>query len=447
MIRCEPSKGWRVGLEKLESPPSVIDPTGDPSTGSSVLETLPSRPKPLDPERARLAKQRAYSDPTAGVRAHRLHAASPQPDPGLADVRSGKRLVRSGDSGPEVGRLRRLLNAQGAKPPLAETGAFDANTKEAVKRFQKANGLLVDGIIGPETMGALDKARGIDPHPAAAEATARYARRRQKQSAGRPGDPSAVQDAPKPANAHAAKPTDAPQGPQQPGATVPANQPAAPGAAGGLRGPHGNTPARRLTKRQAVDELVALRRAGKIDFKPPNPKPGDRIRLKLPIDGVEFKYPTRRRPDRQTYPLDPRMAVAHVRLAGWAKSRGITQVEHLGYRGSGRGRHGEGRAMDIGGFRGVDPATGKSFYVNVKRDWGRAPKGNAQGYRLDPSTVAGRVFKDAYRFMASEFRDRRNGRSQIGDRSYVLTPDHPSARLARTHADHFHIEVPPSRRA
>ncbi len=188
-----------------------------------------------------------------------------------------------------------------------------------------------------------------------------------------------------------------------------------------------------------MQELDALRRQGRISYSTRNGK----VRLDFPINGVNFKYPTRRNADRRSFDLDPRMAVATVRLADWAKSRGVTEIEHLGFAGrTAHGRHGQGRALDIGGFKGVDPQTGQPFNLNVQRDWGSARK-TGSGYRLDPSTFKGRFFQDAYNFMTREFRDAGGSPSRIGGRSYIISPDHPTPRLARTHSNHFHIEVPP----
>jgi hypothetical protein len=96
-------------------------------------------------------------------------------NPIFDDVRSGSgSLIRSGDSGPKVAEMQKLLNSLGIQPPLEETGTFDAATAAAVRKFQQENGCLVDGIIGPETMGALDRKCGLEPNAAAAEASERY---------------------------------------------------------------------------------------------------------------------------------------------------------------------------------------------------------------------------------------------------------------------------------
>jgi peptidoglycan hydrolase-like protein with peptidoglycan-binding domain len=65
-------------------------------------------------------------------------------------------VVRKGDSGPMVGHLQTRLNAHGAQ--LKADGEFGRLTDLAVRAFQDVHDLTVDGVVGPETWAALDKA-------------------------------------------------------------------------------------------------------------------------------------------------------------------------------------------------------------------------------------------------------------------------------------------------
>jgi peptidoglycan hydrolase-like protein with peptidoglycan-binding domain len=56
--------------------------------------------------------------------------------------------LSTGSAGSAVSALQAALGIQ-------QTGTFDAATKRAVRRFQRRNGLTVDGIVGPQTAGAL----------------------------------------------------------------------------------------------------------------------------------------------------------------------------------------------------------------------------------------------------------------------------------------------------
>ncbi|MGL3288428.1 peptidoglycan-binding protein [Salmonella enterica] len=53
--------------------------------------------------------------------------------------------------GNNVLKLQQLLNKNGAIPKLVEDGNFGKNTYNAVKIFQRHNGLNDDGIVGPQT--------------------------------------------------------------------------------------------------------------------------------------------------------------------------------------------------------------------------------------------------------------------------------------------------------
>ncbi|MQA27695.1 MAG: N-acetylmuramoyl-L-alanine amidase [Micromonosporaceae bacterium] len=61
--------------------------------------------------------------------------------------------VRRGDSGERVRTVQYLLRQHGHS--LAVDGDFGRQTDRAVRDFQRANGLTVDGVVGPQTWGAL----------------------------------------------------------------------------------------------------------------------------------------------------------------------------------------------------------------------------------------------------------------------------------------------------
>jgi N-acetylmuramoyl-L-alanine amidase len=62
-------------------------------------------------------------------------------------------LLRSGDAGEAVRELQQRLAAAGRALPI--DGEFGPVTESTVRAFQRARGLRVDGIGGPETWGAL----------------------------------------------------------------------------------------------------------------------------------------------------------------------------------------------------------------------------------------------------------------------------------------------------
>lgn len=69
------------------------------------------------------------------------------------------RIYRVGDQGREIGDIQeRLLGLGLAIDPAELGGAFGASTDEAVRTFQEARSLRVDGLVGPDTWGQLVEA-------------------------------------------------------------------------------------------------------------------------------------------------------------------------------------------------------------------------------------------------------------------------------------------------
>lgn len=63
-------------------------------------------------------------------------------------------ILKLGSTGSEVALLKKGLNRAGCGP-LALSGIFDADTEQALIRFQADSGLTADGIFGPRTEQAL----------------------------------------------------------------------------------------------------------------------------------------------------------------------------------------------------------------------------------------------------------------------------------------------------
>jgi hypothetical protein len=65
---------------------------------------------------------------------------------------------RLGDSGDNVRQVQEALKAAGyknstGKKPIVVDGDFGATTDKRVRQYQKDHGLIVDGIVGPQTAG------------------------------------------------------------------------------------------------------------------------------------------------------------------------------------------------------------------------------------------------------------------------------------------------------
>jgi N-acetylmuramoyl-L-alanine amidase len=68
------------------------------------------------------------------------------------------RLYRLGDEGAAVRDIQERLDALGFPSAADAPGVFSAGTEEAVRGFQRARGLHVDGIVGPDSWRSLYEA-------------------------------------------------------------------------------------------------------------------------------------------------------------------------------------------------------------------------------------------------------------------------------------------------
>jgi murein L,D-transpeptidase YcbB/YkuD len=96
---------------------------------------------PQNPEYARLLKEKRLLD-EAQLR-------------GGWGERVSAKILKVGDSGPEVLKLRDRLIRMGYMPRTAATG-FDEGLREALVTFQRNHGLVDDGVFGPSTSSVLN---------------------------------------------------------------------------------------------------------------------------------------------------------------------------------------------------------------------------------------------------------------------------------------------------
>jgi hypothetical protein len=78
------------------------------------------------------------------------------PGPGVPS--STHPTIRFGSQGSDVMEAQTKLNSAGANPPLEVDGIFGSLTRAAVVDFQSSKDLSPDGIVGPLTWDALDRA-------------------------------------------------------------------------------------------------------------------------------------------------------------------------------------------------------------------------------------------------------------------------------------------------
>ncbi|MDQ0207002.1 C40 family peptidase [Alkalicoccobacillus murimartini] len=75
--------------------------------------------------------------------------------PTIADAALGDQTLRQGMNHSDVTQLQDELKSKGFFTYEKSTGYYGSITTDAVRSFQKANNLKVDGIAGPQTIGAI----------------------------------------------------------------------------------------------------------------------------------------------------------------------------------------------------------------------------------------------------------------------------------------------------
>ena len=68
-----------------------------------------------------------------------------------------KQTLSPGDTGEQVKVLQHALTSLGYSPGKAD-GNYGPSTQAAVERFQAASGLAADGVVGQQTLAALQQA-------------------------------------------------------------------------------------------------------------------------------------------------------------------------------------------------------------------------------------------------------------------------------------------------
>jgi len=127
--------------------------------GDYTKETMPA---PQKEALILLVKDLKKRYPNARIVGHKDLAATACPGGNfpLDELKSIKEednmLLKVGSRGEAVKKLQENLNRLGFNCGAAD-GIFGPNTEAAVRAFQKAYGLAVDGIAGPATLGKIDE--------------------------------------------------------------------------------------------------------------------------------------------------------------------------------------------------------------------------------------------------------------------------------------------------
>lgn len=246
-------------------------------------------------------------------------------------------------------------------------------------------------------------------------------------------------------------------------------------------GPHGSVPARALSLPQARQVLDLLHQQQVLRLAPI--VRGNLVGLTdASIYGVTLQRSTGSRTEASIpRAVDARNLVAVARLARWlVTEHAVDGLVHLGIdadeRGSRTDAQGQGRAIALTRLLGAHD--GARFEVDVGRDWGAKSVPNEHlplgarlsqwppgtrplSFRLNDSPDAdlrvAELFKGLYAFAASQWQDRDDRPlgltvpTTIGERSLIVTPDHPlsdpAGRLGReAHQDRIHVQIGPTAR-
>jgi peptidoglycan hydrolase-like protein with peptidoglycan-binding domain len=123
--------------------PAGVEPTMTADRAERVIEGR-ARPAGVEPTMTADHAERVIEGP----------APSPPPSP-LASVTADRATwLRQPMRGPEVAELQRQLRAAGFDPGPID-GYMGPVTERAVRAYQASRGLVVDGLVGPQTVGAL----------------------------------------------------------------------------------------------------------------------------------------------------------------------------------------------------------------------------------------------------------------------------------------------------
>ncbi|PYZ92535.1 glycoside hydrolase [Salipaludibacillus keqinensis] len=78
-------------------------------------------------------------------------------DSGTSSIQNASQVMRSGTRNQDVSRLQSYLKKAGFYEHPEITGVYGNMTQQAVRKFQQARGLSVDGLAGPQTLSIVNR--------------------------------------------------------------------------------------------------------------------------------------------------------------------------------------------------------------------------------------------------------------------------------------------------
>ena len=117
----------------------------DGIVGENTLAALAEKPEP-----------KPIPEPEKNITWHSIEEPTPATEEAFT-----KNIWKLGDRGAKVSEIQQKLVAVGY--PGSTDGVFNLQTEAAVRQFQQAKGLKVDGIVGEETLLALENPSMVKP--------------------------------------------------------------------------------------------------------------------------------------------------------------------------------------------------------------------------------------------------------------------------------------------
>ncbi len=138
----------------VTSSPSSLTPSISRMSSKSSSDTKLKSDKPkVSKDKMTLSKEGRRSERSGSL-----------PNLAAAYGPTTPKLLGQGNAGEDVRYIQNLLNKGGDN--LKSDGIFGPLTQDAVRKFQEQNSLRVDGVVGPETLGALNSAKSKTEQPA-----------------------------------------------------------------------------------------------------------------------------------------------------------------------------------------------------------------------------------------------------------------------------------------
>lgn len=149
-----PLPGWLLFFNWQAKPTG--DDVGDPDHVGIVEEVKNGTIVVIEGNYSNSVKRRYIPVDYQFIRGYGVPKYDAEPAPTKADFTIGMRYLKRGCEGEDVRALQILLRGRGYNGSMnTPDGIFGPRTDGAVKAYQKAKGLVADGVVGKITIGSL----------------------------------------------------------------------------------------------------------------------------------------------------------------------------------------------------------------------------------------------------------------------------------------------------